>query len=165
MTELWKPVVGFEFSYDVSSLGNVRSIDRLVNGHKRLGKLLSPGTSTRGYKQVALCGKVLPVHVLVLSAFACERPYKHQACHNDGDKANNSLANLRWATAKDNMRDRLLHGRTAMGEYHHFSKLNDATIRSIRNDARTSTAIAADLGISISTVCRIKLKSAWAHVT
>ena len=52
--EIWKPVVGFENIYEVSNIGNVKSVDRMVNhpsGSKSLrkGKVLKPFTDSDGY--------------------------------------------------------------------------------------------------------------------
>ena len=53
--EVWKPIKGFEGAYEVSTFGNVRSIDRIVvypKGSKRLikGRELRQATNIKGYK-------------------------------------------------------------------------------------------------------------------
>lgn len=51
------------------------------------------------------------IHSLVLEAFVGPRPDGMEGCHNDGDPANNHLANLRWDTRAANNQDTLRHGR------------------------------------------------------
>jgi hypothetical protein len=58
------------------------------------------------------------VHHLVLEAFVGPRPAGHEAAHGDGDKTNNALANLRWATPKENAADRYRHGTVLFGTRH-----------------------------------------------
>lgn len=75
--EIWKPVVGWEGLYEVSNLGNVRSLDRYVNqsGYKRFckGQLLKPTFHKSNYYIVTLRNsgiqKVSKIHQLVMNAF------------------------------------------------------------------------------------------------
>jgi hypothetical protein len=102
------------------------------------------------------------IHRLVLLAFVGNPPRPEMvAAHNDGDPRNNSLANLRWATAKENMADRLLHGTANRGERHGMAKLDRSAVLSIRSDLRTNAAIAKDYGIWPATVSRVKLRKDW----
>jgi hypothetical protein len=56
-----------------------------------------------GGKNVARC-----VHQLVLEAFVGPKPEGQEGCHfPDPDKSNNSVANLRWDTHLENVRDRV----------------------------------------------------------
>lgn len=118
MTEQWKPALGWEGVYEVSDMGRVRSLDRTIDqrdGTSRFfpGQILKQ-TGMNGYRTVGLhfAGKERrrTVHSLVLEAFTCERPTGMQACHYDGDRANNKLSNLRWDTVEGNARDKLRHG-------------------------------------------------------
>lgn len=72
VTEVYKPIPGFEGLYEVSNLGNVKSIKRYARSNpKKSGpkrKILSP-SCIRGYYQVGLGGKVWKVHRLVALAF------------------------------------------------------------------------------------------------
>jgi len=80
------------------------------------------------------------IHRLVLIAYG-ELIFNYQdmqACHNDGDKGNNHISNLRWATPRDNTNDKYAHG-TAFkcdeGEQHHNAKLNISMVVKMRIDA------------------------------
>jgi transposase-like protein len=55
------------------------------------------------------------VHHLVLAALLRPRPAGYQAAHGDGNKLNNTAANLRWATPKENNADKLRHGTALLG--------------------------------------------------
>lgn len=115
----WLPVAGWEGYYEVSDRGEVRSITRTVTvrgGKKRTyqGKTLSHGINRLGYPVVVLCRtghrKTAKVHRLVLTAFCGPCPEGMEACHNNGDRGDARLANLRWDTPSNNSRDRRRHG-------------------------------------------------------
>lgn len=123
MSEEWRPVVGFEGRYEVSNKGRVRSLgrtetySRILNDGKRSDvtrtkatRTISGGIGAHGYLTVRLKGKTFTVHRLVLSAFIgpCQRGLA--ACHNDGNKLNNAVPNLRWDTYQANNADRAKHG-------------------------------------------------------
>jgi hypothetical protein len=101
MNENWRPIPG-RAGYEVSDLGRVRSIDRLVmklacDGpapHRLKGRVLKPGPTSRGYLTVGLPGGTALVHRLVLTAFSGECPDGFEAGHRNGDKTDNRLANL-----------------------------------------------------------------------
>jgi len=106
--EIWKPVVGYEGLYEVSSLGRIRSLPRNTTH----GGIMKPYRSPHnGYMYVALtkCGdrKTKRVHKLVLMAFD-PRPTgayydkNYTINHIDGDKTNNMLSNLEWCTQSEN---------------------------------------------------------------
>ena len=84
--EVWMPVAGYEGLYDVSNLGNVRSLERCTIEKSKYGKqrvvhhkprTLRAGRTKRGYLVVVLCGKdkqvPFAVHRLVATAFV-EKP-------------------------------------------------------------------------------------------
>lgn len=115
--EQWRPVVGHEGSYEVSNLGHVRSIDRILtfaDGRERraAGRELKPWANGRtGHLCVGLAGKCrYLVHVLVLEAFIGPRPDGLVACHNNGVATDNRIENLRWDTYGANNDDLVSHG-------------------------------------------------------
>lgn len=120
--EIWKPVAGYEGLYEVSSLGRVRSLDRIViprTGRGKgvpytlPGKILKPSERDTGHLKVWLSNgeaKVFYVHRLVLIAFIGLPEEGQEGCHWDGDPQNNEVSNLRWGTASENRQDSLRHG-------------------------------------------------------
>ena len=102
MKEVWKPVVGYEGLYEVSNLGNIKSLHKRHNGN-----LLTPQKSHNGYLRVTLWKgnrkKVKRVHRLVAEAFLLNENNYEQINHKDGNKENNSISNLEWCSAKHNM--------------------------------------------------------------
>ena len=120
MEEIWKPVVGHETSYEVSSLGNVRSLDRAYRQVSRRGKLhihtvrgrmLRPGKMKSGHVSVAIGrGNSRMVHQLIAEAFIGPRPLRYEVRHLNGVPDDNRAINLTWGTRGENSRDKKWHG-------------------------------------------------------
>ena len=132
--EIWKPVVGYEGSYEVSSYGRVRSLDRYVKCksyrlHK--GKVLIGSITKYGYVRCNIkVNGVLKgyfVHRLVAEAFIPNPDNLPQINHKDEDKTNNNVDNLEWCTAKYNMSygSRQERYRNTMLERGHWSGLSE----------------------------------------
>lgn len=100
--------------YTVSSDGKVFSISHNWRG---LGKRrIKNEVGKDGYIFVRLTvggkRKKYKIHQLVCEAFNGKKPSsKHEVCHADGDRINNTASNLYWGTRSDNARDRVKHGR------------------------------------------------------
>ena len=114
--EVWKPIPGYNH-YEVSNLGNVRSIDRWLRFGRTeklrftKGRILRKCRNDGGYEQITLNRRTgCHVHQLVLLAFVGPRPKGMEALHGDGNKANNRLDNLRYGTRSENQLDRRNHG-------------------------------------------------------
>jgi hypothetical protein len=111
--EIWKDIKGFEGFYQVSNLGNVRSLDRViieknsVRTVKRKGVLLKLGYDEKGYNRIYLTKnckkKTLKVHRLVAQHFLEKKENKKEVNHKDGDKNNNKVSNLEWCNRRENM--------------------------------------------------------------
>lgn len=92
--------------YKVSSLGQVRSVDRtLADGRQAGGVLLKP-FEVDGYLHVTINGEQVPVHHLVLEAFHGPGPYGTEGCHGPGGPLDNRAEVLRWDTHRENERDK-----------------------------------------------------------
>lgn len=161
--EEWRPVVGYEGMYEVSDMGNVRSLDRTISQAARSGKvyekailghLLRPGRMPSGHMSVSLGRRNSRcVHDLVLTAFEGPRPEGQEARHLDGDPANNRRGNLAWSSRGDNSRDKKWHNlpRTSKLRPPEISLIKKALAR-----GEVQAAIARDFDVSPSTIHLIK---------
>jgi hypothetical protein len=115
--ERWLPVVGWEGLYEVSSHGQVRSLDRWVtmkNGRRRphRGRVLRPGLYAHYLVVVLSDGIKITkyVHDLVLRAFVGPPPLGMECLHGPNGQLNNRLGNLSWGTRCQNMMDKQRDG-------------------------------------------------------
>lgn len=108
--EVWKDVVGYEGLYQVSNLGRVKSLDKVIstrNGYSSFEKSIKGRVLKQvlvmGYLKVHLVnigkGKSIPVHRFVAMAFISNKNNYPQVNHKDEDKTNNIVDNLEWCTA------------------------------------------------------------------
>ena len=101
--EIWKPVVGYEGLYEVSSEGRVRSLN--YKRQYRIQVLVQ--NYSRKYPYVILCkdGKIKTrlVHLLVWEAFNGTIPKGMQVNHINEIKTDNRLENLNLMTPKENI--------------------------------------------------------------
>jgi hypothetical protein len=115
MTEEWRSVVGFEGLYEVSDLGNVRSLSQLRwNGYgyyMTQPQFLRPGIASHGYPTVTLGrGNTRTVHSLVYDAFHGKLPIGCEIRHRDGNRKNPKKTNLTCGTRLQNIEDAFRHG-------------------------------------------------------
>lgn len=114
-----KPIPNFP-DYFVDNEGNVFS--------KKRGSLIkmNPGGGIGEYNRVILYKSLKKytrkVHSLVLETFLSKRPVGMECCHEDDNKKNNNLSNLRWDTRSNNMKDAVRLGSLKSGSEHHWSK-------------------------------------------
>ena len=122
MQETWKPVVGYERTYEVSSLGRVRRSDCTPKRLLKIGKgsyCNSIDKTTYGVVVLSLNGIVRTrnVHRLVAEAFIPNPQGKKEVNHIDGDKSNNQVGNLEWVSHRENIIHavRVLHRNETIG--------------------------------------------------
>jgi hypothetical protein len=106
------------------------------------------------------------VHRLVADAYLPGRTKGMEVCHEDGDRANNSVGNLRWDTRKANASDRVKHGTDSRGEKHYNAKLSESEARAIKYSHRNQTQadIAAIYGVRPNQVSLIRSGKTWKHI-
>lgn len=101
-SEVWRDVPGYEGLYEVSTLGNVKSIRKQGSA----GGIMKQQVDKKGYCIVALCkhGKYrhMSVHRLVALAFIPNHGEYPCINHKDENKANNCVENLEWCTYRYN---------------------------------------------------------------
>jgi len=162
MEEIWKPVPGYEGSYEASDQGQVRSLDRHCLGKDGRsefhgGKVLKPW-SARGYLWYSLRdGKVKKNragHTLVAAAFLGPRPEKHDVMHLDGDRKNNALTNLRYGTRKENLNQTYEYGgRQANGK---LTKTDALDIKRRLRHGESPQDLAEEYGVHSAAVYHIR---------
>lgn len=178
--EGWASISGWVGLYDVSSLGRVRSIGRRIptkGGSKRwlAGRILKPYVGKRKGLEYAMIGlrrngkRVhAKVHTLVLRAFIPNPLNKPECNHENGDKTDNRVRNLSWATKKEN----ILHSRRSLkqciGSANGTAKLSESDIPQIFRVYHGTTMSQADVGgifgVSQATVGSILRRETWRHV-
>jgi hypothetical protein len=135
--EIWKDIKCYEGCYQISDKGRVKSLARsFCTPHGGIyfqdDKFLSQG-NVNGYKIVALSGKTTSVHRLVGIQFLPNPGNKKQINHIDGNKSNNNVNNLEWATSKENHIHAVKTGlrKFKTGQSHQNSKLVLNTVTGI----------------------------------
>jgi hypothetical protein len=139
MDEIWKDIVGFEGRYQVSNIGNIRGLSRPLiykDGRKGTlpGKPIKGVISSTGYICVTLDSKSRRlVHRLVAEAFLPQQKYRVIVNHIDGNKANNCLNNLEWATYAENNHHARAKGLNRQhGENCNLAKYTDQFINAVK---------------------------------
>jgi len=125
-----------------------------------------------GYLYISLYrnGKFInkSVHDLVLTAFEGECPPGKEGAHNDGNKINNMITNLRWATPTENNRDKRIHGTHLSGQKINTSKLDEDSVRRIRmayiRKRGTMEQLGKIYGVGKTTIRDIVKRRTWKHV-
>lgn len=99
MTEIWKNIEGYEGKYQVSNLGQVKS----MIGQE---KVLHPKKHRNGHLQIGLHKdkkrKTMYIHRLVAQAFIPNPDNLPCVNHKDENPNNNNVDNLEWCTQKYN---------------------------------------------------------------
>lgn len=109
--EEWRDIKGYEGFYQVSNIGNVRSVTHTtVHRDGKVvryeGKMLTPHNGDSGYKFVNLSKNgivnLTNIHRLVAETFLPKDDGKNVVNHKDGNKHNNTVGNLEWVTYSEN---------------------------------------------------------------
>ena len=109
--EIWKDVLGYEGYYQISNLGNIKSVDRYIKSRSgnlflRKGKPMFPAQNGNGYLHVILNKNNKPknhrIHRMVALVFLPAQEHRTDVNHIDGNKLNNRVDNLEWTTHKEN---------------------------------------------------------------
>lgn len=173
LVEEWKPVVGYEGLYEVSSLGCVKSIERIVQGRwgltKRKEHVLTKHINRNKKYQVRLSKngikKNFEVAVLVAEAFLGPRPFGLCVLHGPLGGLNNSVTNLSYGSYQQNAGpDRERDNTLLKGETHpqHIRKNKDIdAIKNAYARGETQVSIAKRLGTSQGYISNIIRKRIW----
>lgn len=160
------------FGYSVCEDGTVytrwsKGARKLENYWMEVKSRISYGYITYGLLKTKGRQVSVGVHILLAHAFIGKRPSGLFVCHNDGNKLNNNLSNLRYDTPKSNTQDRLAHGTMLFGEECPNSKLKQSQIIDIfqyKKDGLTHKETAEILKVSKHTVYLILKRKIWGHI-
>lgn len=180
--ENWKTVLGYEGYYEVSDMGRVRSLDRIVNSRpgvkqKLKGRMKIQKRSLEKYFSVTLSmeskTKHKNVHRLVANAFIPNPHNKPCINHKDGNGFNNKVENLEWCTHHENTvhayKTNLFPVDQNSGQKNGRSKLTNEEALTIRESYKNFDGtpehkykeLAKAFGVSRTTIRRIVLKTHW----
>ena len=176
----WKDIKGYEGYYQVSSDGKVRSLthqvkDTIGRMQTKIGKILSPSKDGKGYHRVSMSihGKknTHKVHRLVAQAFILNPENKPEVNHKDkkGDKTDNRVENLEWATSKENWYHAFRTGLwNKKGENQNTAKLTEEQVLEIRAKHvpkyGANAQLAREYGVSKENIAAIVNRRTWKHI-
>lgn len=135
MKEIWKDIEGYEGYYQVSNLGRVKSMERLITYTNSKGvtshfpveeKIIVQRTDRGGYRRVSLKKdkgrKLCLVHRLVAQAFIENQDNLPLVNHKDENRGNNNASNLEWCTSKYNLNYGNARERMAQARRNYYAK-------------------------------------------
>lgn len=173
--EEWKDVKGYEGFYEVSNLGNIKSLDRVIqrktSNMKIKGRQMSQYLGNAGYPMINLCinGKCKRhlVHRIVATAFLPNPLNKGYVNHIDGNKQNSNLENLEWSTPTENSIHAHEYGlaNVSRGEKQHSAKLNEEKVKYIRESSKTVKELSLVFNVSEQAIRDVKNKRSWKHIS
>ena len=172
-----RPIPGYEDLYEIDQQGNVFAIQE--HKHLKAGRKKNVGIDPAGYVRIALCRdgktKFRLIHRLVMISWQpIEGCDKLDVNHLDGNKQNNDINNLEWATHAENMRHagEVLNAwqkRNQRGDKAGYHKLTEANVREIRrlwdNGRGVSRKdLAAIYGVTREAIGLVVRRKLWQHV-
>lgn len=167
---IWKPIKGYEGRYEVSTWGQVRSLDRTVRNTKGVlahlrGKLLNPAVGKAGYKVAFLRdgkeSKAFSVHRLVALAFLPNAENKSEVNHKNGIRTDNRVSNLEWVTPSENKCHAYNNG---LNSQKHRRKLTPSQVRELRNTDISLSQASKKFGVSMGCAQRARSKETYREV-
>lgn len=173
-SERWCAIPGFEGVYEVSDLGRVKSLARVVpckrHGSRRIRQRIRKLIlSSNGYWSVGLhaggSATTHSVHRLVLEAFVGPCIDGSECRHIDGNKGNNHLTNLCWGTPTENERDKIACGTVGRGQRNSNARLTEDEVRAIRrmrNAGHTYREVGEVFAVAPTTISSIVNGTSWA---
>jgi hypothetical protein len=174
--EIWRDVVGYEGSYQVSNLGRVKSLTRPKRSRHgtyfpKSGRVMKPRKDRGGYLSVGLsCEGVVAtvkVHRIVAMAFHPNPTGLPQVNHRNGVKTDNSEWNLEWISSVANHAHAASSGLKANGVRNCNAKLTDSDIPHILrrlSAGESQSSISRSYGVGVSAITSIKMGRTWKHV-
>jgi NUMOD4 motif-containing protein/HNH endonuclease len=169
----WKPVVGYETLYAASSDGDIK---RIKGGYgATIGRILKAKIDKQGYQQVTLYNddhepRCFKVCRLIAKAFIPNPENKPTVNHKDGNKRNDRVSNLEWATSSEQGLHayRLGLSTPTRGEANGTSIATNEIVLELRRRHRTENIsykeLAREYGLSHYTIGDIVRGDTWKHI-
>lgn len=173
--EIFIDIVGFEGYYQISNLGNVKSLKRtIINGGKptNIRERILKQKTNHGYKKVCLnklgIDKQYFIHRLIATAFIPNPENKPCVNHINGIGLDNKIENLEWCTHLENMQHAFKTGLTNnSGENQTNSILKEHQIKEIKDLLKAGLSqykIGKMYNVSRGAILGIHLKKTWKHL-
>lgn len=168
--EIWKPCAGFEWNYEISNMGRLRTLGKTKN--YSFPRMLHPAINGDGYlgtNIVRADGKKtsVQIHRLVAATFIENPENKPIVNHIDGDKTNNAASNLEWCTIRENNLHAYRIGLCPKGEEKANHKLTREAVEFIRQHYKPhsrefgSRALGRKFGVSNVTIIKAARNEHW----
>ncbi len=168
--EEWKPIIGYELRYEVSTFSRIRSIrnERFhYSGVIKKLRLNRRGYPITRFGQTGKGAKNLSVHTLCSKVFVPNPDNKPFVNHKDGINTNSFYKNFEWVTAKENSEHAVKNGLTKApkGVDNGQSILTEEQVLGIFNASGTHREVGLLYNIHQRNVSFIKNGWAWSHLT
>ncbi len=141
-------------------------VDKILADESSDDCIVPPGFPSNDYHYFRHDGVVHGAH-----RYVCEQTHgpapleKPHAAHSCGKSGCINPQHIRWASALENMQDKLMHGTQPFGEQLHHAKLKAADVLFIRSEAAGPPAeVARRFGIAVGTVHNIRRRRTWKHI-
>lgn len=178
--EIWKDVEEFDFLYQISNMGRLKSKERKVNskiqkcGYRIISeKIKLAQDNGNGYKQYYIqinkIRRLQYVHRLVANYFIPNLENKKQVNHKNGIKSDNRVGNLEWCTQSENTAHAVKNKLMKSGEDSVHSKLTKQNVLCIRrlyriNPKFSKSDVSRKLGVRDSTIHKIINNERWKNL-
>lgn len=162
MKLIWKKIEEFP-KYEASNFGQIRN--------RTTKNLIKPRLAGQGkYFAVALRkeGKTYQryIHRLVAQVFIPNPNNKYSVNHIDGNRYENKITNLEWASGTEQNNHAYSIGLKSAGEKCNLSKLTEKEVLMIRSLPKelTHTEIAKIYKVSVGSISMIRRNITWKHL-
>jgi hypothetical protein len=168
MAENWKPVLGYEGLYEVSDLGSVRSLARMVpcfyGALRPVRARILAQCGAGPYFTVNLSkdgvATTFTVHVLVAIVFVANPDNLSQVNHKDTNKRNCAATNLEWTDHAGNTAHAVANDLVCYGSEIHNAKLTKNDVLDIRR-RRAQGQTLTEIHRAYPKVCRMTISNVY----